>query len=352
MGAPGARRGPRAGDYHRDVKPQNLLVRASDGLVKLTDFGVARAIRGRAGHGGGHDLRDRALHGPEQSAGGAIGPATDVYAVGVVLFDALTGRLPFEGDTPLQDRAPTPARAAARRDRSRSPAATGLASRSSNARSRRTRWRASRAPRRCGRRSMRPWPTSRDSGQLPQQPRLYPCLPYRRGERHSPLSGKRRQYSARPTARCKPTGSQGRDGRRGGLGCVLPLLGCSSCSLTAVLVVLARDFGSAPRPEATAVSGVLPEPTGAAVALASPTATATPPPPTPTPRAPTAVPTEVPAPVVVPPTATHVPPTATPLPPTPKPPAPTQPPAPKPAPTATPTTPAQGNGFWRATTER
>src|SRR3954453_12500536 len=90
------------GIIHRDVKPQNLLVRASDGLVKLTDFGVARAIGATQVTAAGTTFGTAHYMAPEQSAGGAIGPATDLYAVGVVLFEALTGRLPFNGDTPLQ----------------------------------------------------------------------------------------------------------------------------------------------------------------------------------------------------------------------------------------------------------
>jgi tRNA A-37 threonylcarbamoyl transferase component Bud32 len=332
------------GIIHRDVKPQNLLVRASDGLVKLTDFGVARAIGAVQVTAAGTTFGTAHYMAPEQSAGGAIGPATDLYAVGVVLFEALTGRLPFEGDTPLQialqhQHAPPPAVTEFAPD---VPPGLARVVERALAKDPLARFSSAQVMRQALDAALADVPRQRAAAATTPLVPL-PAVPSRR----APLAPVREEAGnippGPPPGASRPA-AKAATARRGGLGCVLPLLGVLILLLTAALVVLARNFGSAPRPEATAVSGVLPEPTGAAVALASPTATATPPPPTPTPRAPTAVPTEVPAPVVVPPTATHVPPTATPLPPTPKPPAPTQTPAPKPAPTATPTTPAQGNG--------
>ena len=90
------------GIIHRDVKPQNLLVRAEDGLVKLTDFGIARALGGAQVTAAGHTFGTAHYMAPEQASGGELSPATDLYAVGVVLFEALTGRLPFDGDSALQ----------------------------------------------------------------------------------------------------------------------------------------------------------------------------------------------------------------------------------------------------------
>jgi eukaryotic-like serine/threonine-protein kinase len=89
-----------SGIVHRDVKPENVLVTA-DGRVKVADFGLARALS-TAGH-----TRTGLLIGtvgyvpPEQVTGDPIGPAGDVYSAGVMLFELLTGRLPFTGDTPL-----------------------------------------------------------------------------------------------------------------------------------------------------------------------------------------------------------------------------------------------------------
>jgi len=89
-----------SGIVHRDVKPENVLVTA-DGRVKVADFGLARALS-TAGH-----TRIGLLIGtvgyvpPEQVTGDPIGAAGDVYSAGVMLFELLTGRLPFSGDTPL-----------------------------------------------------------------------------------------------------------------------------------------------------------------------------------------------------------------------------------------------------------
>jgi len=89
-----------SGIVHRDVKPENVLVTA-DGRLKVADFGLARALSA-AGH-----TRSGLLIGtvgyvpPEQVTGGPTGPAGDVYSAGVMLFELLTGQLPFTGDTPL-----------------------------------------------------------------------------------------------------------------------------------------------------------------------------------------------------------------------------------------------------------
>ena len=89
-----------SGIVHRDIKPENVLVTA-DGRVKVADFGLARA-QSAAGH-----TRAGLLIGtvsyvpPEQVTGGTTGPGGDVYSAGVMLFELLTGRLPFTGDTPL-----------------------------------------------------------------------------------------------------------------------------------------------------------------------------------------------------------------------------------------------------------
>jgi serine/threonine-protein kinase len=90
------------GIIHRDVKPQNLLVRESDGLVKLTDFGVARALGATQHTAVGTTVGTAHYMAPEQAGGDPLSPATDLYAVGVVLFEALSGRLPYDGTTALQ----------------------------------------------------------------------------------------------------------------------------------------------------------------------------------------------------------------------------------------------------------
>ena len=89
-----------SGIVHRDVKPENVLVTA-DGRVKVADFGLARA-QSAAGHTrAGLLIGTVAYVPPEQVTGGTTGPRGDVYSAGVMLFELLTGRVPFTGDTPL-----------------------------------------------------------------------------------------------------------------------------------------------------------------------------------------------------------------------------------------------------------
>jgi predicted Ser/Thr protein kinase len=91
-----------AGIIHRDVKPQNVLM-VHERLVKLTDFGIARVDTAHAGlTDAGTALGTAAYMAPEQASGQGVAPATDLYAVGVMLYEMLTGRLPFVGDNPVQ----------------------------------------------------------------------------------------------------------------------------------------------------------------------------------------------------------------------------------------------------------
>jgi eukaryotic-like serine/threonine-protein kinase len=86
------------GIVHRDVKPQNVLVDA-DGRAQVTDFGIARSLD--AEHGmtlTGTVLGTSDYLSPEQASGTPVTPATDVYSLGVVLFELLAGEVPFPGD--------------------------------------------------------------------------------------------------------------------------------------------------------------------------------------------------------------------------------------------------------------
>jgi tRNA A-37 threonylcarbamoyl transferase component Bud32 len=90
------------GTVHRDVKPANVLLPTGGG-VKLADFGIAKALEAEAASltAAGQVLGTPAYLSPEQVAGRPAGPASDVYAVGVLLHEMIAGRPPFEGSDPL-----------------------------------------------------------------------------------------------------------------------------------------------------------------------------------------------------------------------------------------------------------
>jgi eukaryotic-like serine/threonine-protein kinase len=90
----------RHGIVHRDIKPHNVLV-DGDGRVKVTDFGIARAGASQMTETGSIVGTAQYLS-PEQAKGGEVDQRSDLYSLGVVLYELLTGKTPFEGDTPVE----------------------------------------------------------------------------------------------------------------------------------------------------------------------------------------------------------------------------------------------------------
>jgi serine/threonine protein kinase len=89
-----------AGIIHRDIKPGNLMV-TGDGTIKVTDFGIARAAAVSTLTQTGMVMGTAHYVSPEQASGQSITPATDLYSLGVVAFECLTGEPPFDADTPV-----------------------------------------------------------------------------------------------------------------------------------------------------------------------------------------------------------------------------------------------------------
>jgi len=90
----------RVGVVHRDLKPQNIMI-DRDGNARIMDFGIARSVKGKGITGAGVLIGTPEYMSPEQVEGREAGPRSDLYSLGIVLFEMLTGRLPFEGGTPL-----------------------------------------------------------------------------------------------------------------------------------------------------------------------------------------------------------------------------------------------------------
>ena len=88
------------GVVHRDLKPQNIMV-DTDGNAKIMDFGIARSLRAVGMTAAGSLIETPDYMSPEQVEGKEADQRSDIYALGVILFEMATGRVPFEGDSPL-----------------------------------------------------------------------------------------------------------------------------------------------------------------------------------------------------------------------------------------------------------
>jgi serine/threonine protein kinase/Flp pilus assembly protein TadD len=90
----------RLGIVHRDLKPNNIMI-DNDGSARIMDFGIARTVKGKGITGSGVMIGTPEYMSPEQVEGKDVDLRSDIYSLGIVLYEMLTGSLPFAGDTPF-----------------------------------------------------------------------------------------------------------------------------------------------------------------------------------------------------------------------------------------------------------
>jgi serine/threonine protein kinase/Tfp pilus assembly protein PilF len=88
------------GVVHRDLKPHNIII-DEEGNAKVMDFGIARSVKTRGITGTGTVIGTPEYMSPEQAEGGEVDPRSDIYSLGVILFEMVTGTTPFDGETAL-----------------------------------------------------------------------------------------------------------------------------------------------------------------------------------------------------------------------------------------------------------